>query len=169
MPTETDRASIASEIAGIERALAPGDRQQIIALIAGMMLAFPVAGADEETIGSRLDIYAANVADLPAWAVDAGCQSLMRGTAGGKAAYLPSAPELRIKAVEATAPHRAMIAKLNRVLAAEPMQRVTRTPEARERMAQKAGDWLAKFDGKVRDEKFRTAQYHDETAKRAKA
>lgn len=168
MPTETDRASIASQIEGIERGLMPGYRQEMVANIATMMLGFPVYGGDEESVGATLDAYADNVADMPGWAVATACERLAKGQGPGKPGNRPSHAELRIMVERELLPHRAMIAKLGRVLAAEPMRRVIRSPEDRERMAKKAGDFLANFDGKVRDEKSRSAQYHDET-KRAKA
>lgn len=145
MPSETDRASIASQIEGIERMLRPGDRQEMIASIATMLLGFPVYGGDEETAGATLDLYARNCADLPAWAVANACEKLAQGKGPGKPGSRPSAAEVRIMAERATAPHRMTIAKLKRVLSAEPISRERPSKEARERVAANIGDILAKL------------------------
>jgi len=145
MPTETDRASIASQIEGIERGLMPGYRQEMVANIATMMLGFPVYGGDEESVGATLDAYADNVADMPGWAVAAACERLAKGQGPGKPGNRPSHAELRIMVDREVAPHRAMIARLKRVLAAEPMSRPRPSAEARASVAAKAGDILAKL------------------------
>lgn len=145
MPSETDRASTASQIEGIERMLRPGDQQEMTAHIAAMLLGFPVYGGDEETAGATLDLYAGNCADLPAWAVADACEKLARGKGPGKPGNRPSAAEVRIMAERATAPHRMTIAKLKRVLAAEPISRERPSPQARASVAAKVGDILAKL------------------------
>lgn len=169
MPTEPQRAAIAASIRRIEQEITtPAAERDVVANVVRLLVAFPAANMSPEAARARASIYVSVMADLPGWAIRIACDKWLRGDAEGNLAFAPSPPQLRQLAEAQTLSHRAAIVKLRRVLDAVPME--YRAPsEDRAAIAAKFGGLVASIAGKARDEKSRTAQYQDETAKKVRA
>lgn len=171
MPSETERASIASRVASLEEELAPASRGQIIEVVTALLMSSPQQAMNDQTASAKLRVYAAALDDLPAWALRSAAQKWMRGECEGNVAFAPSPGQLRRIAEAEIARHRAVIERLRRVLNARPLAAYEHenSPEVRQRIATKFGDLAASLEGRVRDSKTRAAQYQDETAKKVRA
>lgn len=171
MPSETERASIASRVASLEEELTPASRGQIIEVVTALLMSSPQQAMNDQTASAKLRVYAAALDDLPAWALRNAAQKWMRGECDGNVAFAPSPGQLRRIAEAEIARHRAVIERLRRVLNARPLAAYEHenSPEVRQRIATKFGDLAASLEGKVRDSKTRAAQYQDETAKKVRA
>lgn len=145
MPNETQRASIASRIDALERELASADRRAIAEVVAKLFLAFPSSAVSVEVQKAKIALYVEDLDGLPLWALERAAGKWRRGEAKGDAKFAPSAAELRRIAEEQTLQHRTQIGRLNRILTAKPLARIEHTPQAKERVAAKAADFLKAF------------------------
>jgi hypothetical protein len=145
MPSETQRASIASRIEWLERDLAPASQNQIIEILRDLFAAFTQQAADRDTIRTRYGVFCQAMHDLPFWAIREAAQKWTSGKCEGNAAFCPSAGELARIAYRETLEHRATIARLNRVLAAKPLDERPDEPAAKARVANRVGDLMAQI------------------------
>ena len=145
MPNKTQRESIASRIEALERELAQADRREVAVVVGKLFMAFPSTAASVDAQRAKIALYVEDLDGLPLWALDSAASKWRRGEVTGDVKFAPSAGELRRIAEAQTLPHRALIAKLNRVLVAQELRNVRPEPAERERVAQKFGDLLKSF------------------------
>lgn len=96
------------------------DREIILAVVAKMLLAYPMAGGSMESGRARGEAYLEALDDVPPWAVADAVRAWHRGEAGEGRNYdfAPSPATLRALAVNRIEPHRAAVNDLDALLAA---------------------------------------------------
>jgi hypothetical protein len=102
------------------------NRKSRLALIASMLMAYPMVGASEESGKARANAYLSAVDDIPPWAVSEAIRLWHRGQGGGKNAnyrFAPAPAELRFSAMQVLQPAKQLIAHLTAILAAIPFER----------------------------------------------
>lgn len=150
----------------LEADLSPACPEQIIEVVRDLFAAAPQQGVTPDVMRTRYRVFAEALSDMPAWAIREAARKWIKGEAPGNTAFAPSPGELSRLALAETLPHRALIEKLRRIQSARPLEQMTRTPETKAKIDNGFKALMANLEGKIRDDKARTAQYHDETAKR---
>lgn len=118
------RARIGARLAEM-RAVAEADdgqenRKSRLALIASMLMAYPMAGGSEETGKARAQAYLAALDDVPPWAIADAIKRWHKGQFSGEHNYrfAPAPAELREGCMHILQPAKQTIAHLEDVLAA---------------------------------------------------
>lgn len=129
--TDEDRARITAmvgKLRGIADADDGQDNQKArIALLAKMLMAYPVASnASEEAGKARVNAYLAALDDVPPWAIADAIRRWHRGEGGGSDAnyrFAPAPAELRYAVMQILQPAKQTIAHLEAVLDAMTIDR----------------------------------------------
>jgi hypothetical protein len=137
--TPSLRAETEQMLASLQAATsAPDDadtRSQRLAIVAKMLLTYPVAGASSETGKARAEAYLEALDDVSPWAISAAVRAWNRGAAGDAHDYrwAPAPATLRKISLEQSAPYRPIIAHLENLLAAVAPEEAMKTPSPEDR------------------------------------
>lgn len=122
--TADDRARVAFHLTQM-RAVAEADdgqenRKSRLALIASMLMAYPMAGGSEEAGKARAQAYLAALDDVPPWAIAEAIKRWHKGQFSGDHNYrfAPAPAELREGCMSVLQPAKQTIAHLEDVLSA---------------------------------------------------
>jgi len=132
--------------------MAPADPRDIAQIVAGLFMASPSQALSVDAQKAKIGLFVEALEGLPLWALKAASLKWRRGEVPGNAAFAPSAGELRRVADGLTLPHRAAIAKLNRVLSAQPLRSEEMPPEVKSRIAAKFSDLARSISDNARRE-----------------
>lgn len=134
MPTGPQRQAIAQRIAELHEAQRPGPMQQTVAIIAGLLDEHATGRTDSTQAGAKTDAYLDALEDLPAWAVREALRRWRRAEVEGVDArdfdFAPKPPRLRKIALGIVNMARGQALRLQRILDAEPIERLTEAEEA---------------------------------------
>jgi hypothetical protein len=145
----------------------PASEREILFEFTALMADHAQQPLSQQVAKSRAISFVDTLSDLPAWAIQGATRRWRRGEGEGNHSFAPNASQIRPLAELETLPTRAMIEKLRRLLVAVPLKH--QAPHDRAKLATKFGDLASKLEGKIRDEKTRTAQYQDETSRKTPA
>lgn len=110
-------------VAGLESAALPEARGARLAIVAKLLLGYPIANANEATGQARGEVYLMALDDVPPWAVQQAVRAWVRGGGAGNHDFAPSPTRLRELSLEVVAEHRAAIRDLDDLLAAVSLER----------------------------------------------
>lgn len=139
--TAEQRTTVAEMSSRLARHLAPASPADIGAVLALLQCAFPSAPMDPMAAKANVRGYALALEGVPAFALDEAARRILKGEAGLKHAFLPTPPQLRDVANEASRPARWHAVQLRRLLEAEVEPETS--PEARERVRAMVADLAA--------------------------
>lgn len=112
---------------------APETRKQRLAIVAKMLLAYPVAGASTEAGRARAEAYLDALDDVPPWAISEAVKRWHRGQCGDNHDYrwAPAPAVLRLVSLEQLVPVRAAADHIAGLLAAVPLDEAMRSGPAK--------------------------------------
>jgi hypothetical protein len=165
--SETERAFIASQVESLRERMRPASEREILEEFTRLMADHAQQPMSQATAKARAIGFVETLSDLPAWAIQGAAKRWRGGEGEGNHSFAPNAAQIRPLAEMETLPTRTMIEKLRRLLVAVPLKH--QPPMDRAKLATKFGDLASKLEGKIRDEKTRTAQYQDETSRKTPA
>lgn len=129
--TTEQRATVTEMSSRLAQHLAPASPADIGAVLALLQCAFPAAAMDAVTARAHVRAYALALEGVPAFALDEAARRILRGEAGLKHAFMPTPPQLRDTANEASRPARWHAVQLRRLLDAEVEREVSEEERAR--------------------------------------
>lgn len=128
--TADDRMHIAVKLSDLRRVSessdAPENQKSRLALIAAMLMAYPMSGGSEESGKARATAYLCAIDDVPPWAVADAIKRWHRGEGGGRDAnyrFAPAPAELRFAAMQILQPAKQTIVHLEAILNAMTLER----------------------------------------------
>ena len=140
VPSAVERAELGARRDALFRSLAAAGQGEAYQLIAQLFLAFHGARVSAEEAGAQLALFAVQVAELPLWAIRAGCGELIRKDAS----WPPSAGQVRAACERACEADRDEYRRLNQIFSA---QQVHEPDEAERARVTEAFEKLAKDIG----------------------
>jgi len=127
--TADERARISAKVAEL-RVVAESDdgaenQKSRLALVANMLMAYPMAGGSEESGRARAQAYLIAIDDIPPWAIAETIKLWHRGQCGPDHNYrfAPAPAELRNSAMQLLQPAKQVIAHLESLLNALTLER----------------------------------------------
>lgn len=118
----------------------PDQRKQRLAIVAKMLLTYPMAGASTETGRARAEAYLDALDDVPPWALAAAVKAWHRGEAGEHDyRWAPAPAVLRAAAMKQIESFKPAIEHVQMLLAAVPIDEVMRAPSPEDRAYVNAG------------------------------
>lgn len=127
--TDDQRAQINAKLSEIRGASESDDRPENqkarLALVANLLMAYPMAGGSEESGRARAQAYLAAIDDIPPWAIAETIRKWHRGECGADHNYrfAPAPAELRGAALKLLQPAKQTIAHLEDLLNALTLDR----------------------------------------------
>lgn len=100
----------------VRRSLAPADIREVGVWIAKLQAAFPAAEMSDAVAEANQEAYLVALEDVPGWALSAAYKRVLKGTSGLNPVFMPTPPQLRALADEATGPIRAYVVRLMKLL-----------------------------------------------------
>jgi len=128
--TADERMRIEAKVRDLRMVMESDDGQDNqkarLALIANMLMAYPMAGGSEESGRARATAYLAALDDVPPWAIADAVRRWHRGEGGGRDAnyrFAPAPAELRYSAKQILQPGLQTVAHLQDILGALTIER----------------------------------------------
>ena len=128
--TVEQRATVAEMSSRLAQHLAPASPADIGAVLALLQCAFPAAPMDPVAAKANVRAYAMALEEVPAFALEEAVRRVLKGEAGLKGSFMPTPPQLREVANDASRPARWHAVLLRRLLEAEVEREITEEERA---------------------------------------
>jgi hypothetical protein len=129
-PTDEQRAFMANRVSEITQSLTRAETSALVAELTTLLRVMKLKNGDEGEMSGMLRVYIADLEDLPLWAICEACKAFRRAQVG-EGVFAPTPGELRKYAQGLTTAWIEERAKLQRILDARVLPRLTESGEKR--------------------------------------
>lgn len=129
--TAEQRATVSEMSSRLAQHLAPASPAEVGAALAILQCSFPMTITDPTAAKANVRAYAMALEEVPAFALEEAVRRVLKGEAGLKGSFMPTPPQLREVANDASRPARWHAVLLRRLLEAEVEREISEEERAR--------------------------------------